>query len=143
MTQSVKATVADKVLLELPDLARKLKAFPFPGVDVVVGVGTGGIVPASLVAYELERPLYIIQLNYRAPDNTPQRSEPELLSPFVLMGSQRVLLVDDVCVTGQTLTRAKESLTGHSVTSFVLKGRADLVLLPDLGSCIALPWRDF
>ena len=137
------ASVDTKVRLELPDLARRLKAFDFPEVDVVVGIGTGGIVPASLVAYRLELSLHIIHLNYRAKDNTPQRPEPELLSPFMLPGSQRVLLVDDVCVTGQTLQRAKETLAGHEVTSFALKGRADLVLYPDLGNCIELPWRDF
>ncbi|CAN5893499.1 hypothetical protein BH24DEI2_BH24DEI2_20960 [soil metagenome] len=136
-------TVATKVRLELPDIATRLKRTRLPEVDAVVGIATGGTVLASLVAYELERPLKLIRLNYRAPDNTPQRPWPELLEPFELDATmRRVLLVDDVSVSGQTLRQAQRYLDGLDVTTLVFKGRADIVLYPEVSTCIELPWRD-
>ena len=136
-------TVATKVRLELPDIAARLKRAPLPEVDIVVGIATGGTVLASLVAYQLERPLKLIHLNYRALDNTPQRSSPELLEPFELDATmRRVLLVDDVSVSGQTLQQARGHLDDRDVTTLVLKGRAEIVLYPEIRTCLELPWRD-
>ena len=139
-------TKKDKgVRLELPDISLRLKEAVAPlasAFDVVVGIGSGGIVPASLVAFELGLPLKIMRLNYRAPDNSPQREKPELLEAFSLAGRQNVLLVDDVSVSGATFKVARVYLQGHAVRTFALKGRADVSLYPEVKSCILLPWRD-
>jgi len=130
-----------KVSLDLVDIRARLRAAALPEVDVVVGVAMGGTVPASLVAYELGRPLRIVRLNYRAEDNTPQRPTPALLNPFELEPAfKRVLLVDDVSVTGKTLARAKALLPGRAVTTLVMKGCADLTLFPEVKSCVLWPW---
>ena len=132
------------VWLELPDIARRLKAAELPDADVVVGVATGGVVPASLVAYQLELPLHIMHLNFRAADNSPKRPRPELVQPFDLEPNfQNVLLVDDVSVSGATFLKAVGLLEGKNVTTFALKGKADIVLFPEVTSCIYLPWRDW
>ena len=47
---------------------------------MVVGIASGGTVPASLLAHQLRKPLALVTINFRAPDNTPQRPAPELLS---------------------------------------------------------------
>ena len=134
----------DGVTLTLPDIARRLKRAELPEVDVVVGIATGGVVPASLVAYRLELPLRIMHLNFRAIDNSPQRPEPELLQPFGLEPAfQNVLLVDDVSVTGATFSAARRILEDRQVTTFALKGKADIVLYSEVASCIYLPWRDW
>lgn len=131
-----------KVALDFLELRARLKRAALPEVDVVVGVATGGTVRASLVAYELGRPLRIVQLNYRAEDNTPQRSTPALLNPFELEPEfKRVLLVDDVSVTVKTLAAAKALLPGRVVTTLVMKGRADITLFPEVKSCVLWPWR--
>ncbi|MCA9837121.1 MAG: phosphoribosyltransferase [Trueperaceae bacterium] len=135
--------VATKVALELPDIAMRLKILDLPQVDVVVGIATGGIVPASLVAFHLGLPLEIMQINFRAADNKPQRPQPELLASFRLEGQKRVLLVDDVSVTGSTFQVAKNQLKNHHVTTLAIKGKADYVLYENLPSCILLPWRDY
>jgi hypoxanthine phosphoribosyltransferase len=132
----------DKLKLELPDIARRLKNTVFPDVDAVVGIATGGVAFASMVAFWLELPLYIMNVNYRNDSNRPQRAKPESLAPFILEQPQRLLLVDDVSVTGQTLEFAKSLLSTHTITTFVLKGKADSVLYPEVRSCILLPWRD-
>ena len=100
--------MTDKLPLDMAEISRRLKELTLPAVDLVVGVGTGGVVPASLVAYQLERPLAIVAINYRAVDNTPQHPAPVLLADGVQPApGTRILLVDDVSVTGQTLALAR------------------------------------
>jgi hypoxanthine phosphoribosyltransferase len=130
-----------KPKLEFRDLTRRLKALELPPADLVVGIATGGIVPASLVAFHLDVPLELMSINFRDAMNQPQRTDPELLAPFSGQGSgQRILLVDDVSVTGRTLEVARAQLLEHSVTTLVLKGKADFVLLPEISSCVIWPW---
>lgn len=148
-----------KVRLELPDIARKLKSLTLPDVDAVVGIATGGVAFASIVAFWLEKPLQVIHLNYRDENNKPRHVKPKLLEPFAIdsitfskgiyplvtpteNSSKHILLVDDVSVSGATLETAKNLLPDFQITSLVIKGKADFVLYPDVRACILLPWRD-
>ena len=132
----------DKVTLDFTTISRALKAFPLPDVDHIVGIASGGIVPASLIAHQLNRPLSLIEINYRARDNSPRYPRPVLLSWQPLpVGGQRVLLVDEVSVTGKTMAFARTFLTEHEVITFALKGKADYVLFPDIESCVNWPWK--
>lgn len=135
------AKPSTKVRLELPDIKARLKAQTLLQVGAVVGISTGGAVPAGLVAYELDLPLYTLAINYRAEDNRPQREAPELLTDIPAGLPERLLLVDDVSVTGQTLALARGLLAGHLVTTLVFKGRADIVLFPEVAACVHWPWR--
>jgi len=134
--------VETKVSLNFVTIAGRLKQTPLPQVDWVVGIATGGVVPASLVAYQLERPLSLLTINYRAPDNTPRHREPVLLhSAEINPDARHILLVDDVSVTGQTLDLARRLLKDRQVTTLVLKGQADVVLFPEIAACINWPWK--
>ncbi len=132
----------DKIGLDFTTISRALKAFPFPQVDHVVGIATGGIVPASLIAHQLNRPLSLIEINYRARDNSPRYPRPVLLSWQPLpVGGLRILLVDEVSVTGKTMEFAKTFFKEHNVITFALKGKADYVLFPEIASCVNWPWK--
>jgi hypoxanthine phosphoribosyltransferase len=134
--------VTDKVKLDFLTITHGIDAIHLPEVDMIVGIATGGIVPASLLAYKLGCPLSLISINYRAEDNNPQRPEPQVLETFTLPdGVKRILLVDDVSVSGQTIAAAKKLLMDYHVTSFVLKGKADLVVFPEIAECVAWPWK--
>lgn len=135
-------TVASpKLALDFQDVARRLKELVLPEVDVVVGIGTGGVVPACIVAYHLGAPLKIIHLNFRDADNKPRRDTPTLLEPFYgPPPGSRVLLVDDVSVSGATMAAARQHLPGCEVTTLAFKGKADLVVLPEVASCVVWPW---
>ena len=154
-------TQETKVRLELPDIARKLKSLTLPDVDAVVGIATGGVAFATMVAFWLEKPLHVIHLNYRDENNQPRHEKPTLLKPFDINAntfnkgiyplangeptensSKHILLVDDVSVSGATLETAKNFLPDFQITSLVIKGKADFVLYPDVRACILLPWRD-
>ncbi len=143
MKGGVTGVKSEKVKLEFSDVCARLDKLRLPPTDVVIGVATGGSVPAALLAYKLQTPLYTLQLNYRAEDNSPQRPAPELLYLPGLpdLRGKRVLLVDDVCVTGKTLAVACQYLAGADVTTFVLKGRADFVLFPEVTRCVYWPWK--
>ena len=131
-----------KVKLDFVQIAQRLKQCRLPDVDYVVGIGSGGIVPASLVAFHLERPLAILPINFRAPDNSPRHPTPQLLGQLDLPANARhLLLVDDVSVSGQTLSIAKEALTGYQITTLVMKGQADFVLFPEIAACVNWPWK--
>ena len=131
-----------EVILDMPSITQRLKSMVFPAVDHVVGIATGGTVPASLIAYHLEVPLSLLHINYRAASNQPQRQAPELLQPLDIPPSpSRILLVDDVCVTGATLAFASRLLENRTVTTCVLKGTADLVAFPEIQACVRWPWK--
>jgi hypoxanthine phosphoribosyltransferase len=133
-------TASAKLPLGFDEIAARLAALDLPEVDLVVGVASGGTVPAGLLAYRLGVPLTLLRINFRAGDNRPQRPRPELLSPAQLPTDRRILLVDDVSVSGATLDLAKELLVGNRVVTLVLKGRGDHVAFPEVASCVVWPW---
>jgi hypoxanthine phosphoribosyltransferase len=132
----------DKVELSFSQISRRLRHLNLPDVDLVLGIATGGIVPASLVAHQLDKPLSLVRINHRAEDNTPVHAEPVvLLPPDIPADARHVLLVDDVSVSGKTLTRARQLLEGREVTTLVMKGSADFVVFPDIAACVLWPWK--
>jgi hypoxanthine phosphoribosyltransferase len=134
--------VAPKVVLDFLEIRQRLQQCRLPDVDRVVGIGSGGIVPAALAAYQLARPLSILPINFRSPDNTPRYDNPQLLEEiFIPAEDQHLLIVDDVSVSGKTLTLAIRSLEGHQITTLVMKGQADFVLFPEVAECVQWPWQ--
>ena len=130
------------VTLTFSDIAQAIRNAKLPTCDLVVGIGRGGIVPACLVAYELQQPLHVTWVTYRDDDNRPRYDTPRLMRPSVLPAHVRkILLVDDVSVTGKTLELASATLCGQEVTTLVLKGSADIVLFPHIQSCVDWPWN--
>ena len=98
--------------------------------------------PASLMAFHLALPLHILWFNYRDSKNRPIHTRPRLEDAAVgLPENGRILLVDDVSVSGKTLDEAVNLLGGRSVTTLVLKGHADIVLFPSITECIVWPWK--
>jgi uncharacterized protein len=125
-------------------IVERLKHWRFPDrLDGVVAIATNGVVPAVLVAQRLGLEMKVIALNYRDEANEPRHTEPRLLSPAPDLGAwKRVLLVDDVWVTGRSWRAARAALpAGVEVLPFVLKGRVDFALIRDIDGCVQWPWR--
>src|SRR5262245_54399409 len=130
---SEREIVMDNVKLDFTEIAERVRKIDLPQVDLVVGIATGGTVPASLVAYRLNVPLVMMQINYRDETNTPQHDAPVLLNdPAIPTEKRRILLVDDVSVSGKTLDFARTVLSGHEIQTLVLKGHADHVVFPEI-----------
>jgi uncharacterized protein len=130
------------VPLSFREISDRLKQTALPETDVVIGIGSGGLVPASVVAFHLNAELQVMVLNYRDEQNTPRYEEPKLLqSPLGELEGKRILLVDDVSVSGKTMQAALEHLKGLDVKTLAMKGKADYVLFPEIKDCVQWPWK--
>ena len=131
-----------KANLVLPEIAERIRKIQFPDIDLVVGIASGGVVPASLVAFHLNKPLDVMAIKYRDEDNNPRYDVPQLLAEInePIIG-KHILLVDDVSVSGKTLETAKALLDNCEVTTFVLKGQADISAFPEVATCVNWPWK--
>ena len=126
------------------DISARIAAWRFPaGIDGVVGIATGGVVPAALVAQHLRVGLKTIVVNFRDELNEPRGAEPTVLSAAPDLGAwRRVLLVDDVYVSGKSWHAARAMLPPDvEVLPFVLKGKVDFALIRDLDGCVQWPWK--
>ncbi|MCY4159798.1 MAG: phosphoribosyltransferase family protein [Bacteroidetes bacterium] len=133
--------VTDLPVIKFETICTALRNTKLPSTDLVVGIGSGGVTLAAIAAYELNTSLEIVWLNYRDPNNRPIHVAPQLYQPFsVPPKTNRVLLVDDVVVSGKTMNAAKKLLTGTEVTTLALKGIADIILFPNINSCVQWPW---
>ncbi len=132
------------VPLSFKKISERLRQMDLPDFDLVIGIGTGGVVPASLVAFHLNCELVVITLNYRDENNTPQHEAPVVLKglpeDFNLKG-KKVLLVDDVSVSGKTINQALEALNTPGIQTLAMKGKADYVLFPEIKDCVKWPWK--
>lgn len=132
----------NKIDLGFAQISAALHQVSIQDIDCIVGIAEGGILPASLLAHQLRLPLYLLKINYRAPDNSPQREAPALLGNIPeLPPVTRLLLVDDVSVSGKTLELARKLLAPHKIVTFTLKGQADHVLFPEIKACVNWPWK--
>jgi len=135
--------MATKQPLSLKSIKERLLQFTIPETDLVLGIGRGGIEPAKLVAEKTGKPLLLVAVNYRDDENIPQRNAPVILENLIIpfeKGS-RILLVDDVSVSGKTLETVKKKLRDYQVITLVFKGKADYVLFPEINTCVEWPWK--
>lgn len=130
------------VPLSFREISERLRQTALPETDIVIGIGSGGIVPAGIVAFYLNAELKLMVLNYRDVTNKPLYDEPVIISkPDLDLEGKRILLVDDVSVTGSTMNKALEQLKGLNVKTLVMKGKADYVLFPEIKDCVKWPWK--
>lgn len=130
--------------LSYTDILARLDHWRFPeGIDGVVGIATGGVVPAALAAERLRVELRVIALNYRDESNEPRFETPRLLAPVPdVAGWRRILLVDDVWVSGTSWKAARALLPAEAeVLPFVMKGKVDWALIRDVDGCVQWPWK--
>ena len=135
-------TDSQLVSIEFETIRRTLHNTILPDSDLVVAIGSGGVVFSAMVAYKMNAPMSVMWLNYRGANHQPLRSKPKLCQPFHLpQGVKNILLVDDVVVSGKTIQVAKDILQETQITTLALKGHADIVLFPEIKSCVQWPWN--
>lgn len=139
---------ASPVDLDFPRIVERVRSADLPArheVDAVVAIARGGTVPGALIAYRLERPLRLLRLTFRDDANQPERDAPTAVGDLPDVRGQRIVLVDDVTVSGATLRRATALLGAAETVTVAFKGRpgtADVVLFPDVPRCVRWPWFD-
>jgi len=131
------------VPLSFKEISERLKQMDLPDIDLVIGIGSGGVPPATFVAFYLNAELEVMTLNYRDENNNPRYDEPKVLyQPLWNLKGKRILLVDDVSVSGKTINAALEVLKGYNVKTLAMKGKADFVLFPEIKDCVKWPWKE-
>ena len=76
--------------------------------EIIVGIAKGGVLPAAVLASLLRREFYPIRLSRRH-DESIVRQQPILLAPMpAAVGGRRVMVVDEIAVTGETLRLATQ-----------------------------------
>jgi len=125
-------------------LLRKIKNIKFDNFDLIIGIGRGGIIPASIISYLLKKELRIVNIKFRDDDNKIIYKNPKITNKdnFKInnkIKNIKILLVDDVSRTGKTLEAAKGLFSGNRIKTFVINGNADYSLF-DTKECLRLPW---
>lgn len=132
---------ADVTAIGFLELTRRLAELELPPIDLVVGIGRGGVVPAALAAQRLACDLRVLPVRFRDDAHRPERTEPLVMPPTFDVAGRRVLLVDDVARTGATLRAAAQVLAGAAaIHTLVVAGNAEYALF-QTDSCIAWPWQ--
>ena len=129
----------DLTIREIKDRVEKLI---LPSFDLIIGIATGGTVPAGLIAYKTGIEMQVLGINYRDENNNPRYEQPVLLNKADNnYKNKNLLIIDDVSVTGKTLDLAKSILKGNNIKTLVFKGKADFVLFPEINTCVNWPWK--
>lgn len=102
--------------------------------EIILGVARGGLYPATLISHVLQVELYPIRLTRRVRDvRTFERPQWRVEPPEEVSG-QRVLVVDEISGSGETLTMVKEralALGAAEVRSAVMYAHTWGVDVPD------------
>ncbi len=78
--------------------------------QVIVGIARGGLYAGTLISHLLRKDFYAIYLTRRHLDVKVSEQPQWLVRPPELVRGQRVLVVDEICSSGDTLRMAKEEL---------------------------------
>ena len=99
-------------------------------IDVIVGISRGGLLTAVQISHLLQTPM--VTVDYSSEKGA---GESEHVNGVPQVTKQRILLVDDLCDTGNTMKELHEvyESRGHEVTSAVVyhKTFADQLYIPD------------
>jgi adenine/guanine phosphoribosyltransferase-like PRPP-binding protein len=124
------------------EIIQRLDRLDIPRFDMVVGIATGGVIPAALVATKIHADLMTLRVEFRDKDNQILYSRPRVHADGRLPeGITSILIVDDVAVTGKTMNAVRALWPKKNIQTLVFKGKADYVLLPEVDTCVNWPWK--
>ena len=128
--------------LSFEEISCRIRTATIPIVDCVLGILNGGLVPASLIAHQLRKPLHFLSINYRDENNNPRYETPQLLMNHLpKLSGEHILVVDDVSVSGETLRLAKAKLKDYRVTIHGYYWRRQILSsFPHINECVNWPW---
>jgi len=102
--------------------------------ELILAVGRGGFYPGTLIAHMLQTEMYPIRLSRRVNDIVKYRIPQWLVEPPTLVNGRRILIVDEICDSGATLSIVKEkveTMDSVDVRSAVLYSHTWGAAIPD------------
>src|SRR5512145_28070 len=76
--------------------------------EIILAIGRGGYYPGTLIAHMLQAEIYPVRLSRRVHDVVTYDHPIWLVRPPELVRDRRVLVVDEISSTGETLTMVKQ-----------------------------------
>lgn len=118
--------------------------------DFIVGVGRGGLIPATILAYKLKKK--VMSFGIKTYDDTVQTDKYVIYQPInIPTKASRILVVDDICDTGNTFNIIRDiygkekHLTIEFASLFVKDSKSHLVdyygLSVSDGIWLDFPWE--
>ena len=107
--------------------------FPFRP-ELILAIGRGGFYPGTLIAHILQTELYPIRLSRRVNDRIIYQTPQWLIEPPPEVKGKRVVIVDEICDSGQTMLMVKERVEGmgaEEVRGVVLYAHSRGTAVPD------------
>ena len=102
--------------------------------DIILAVGRGGFYPGTLIAHLLQTEIYPIRLSRRVNDVITYKNPQWLVEPPSIIKNKQVVIVDEICSTGETITIIKnkvETIGAKAIKSAVLYAHSKGVAIPD------------
>ena len=76
--------------------------------EIVIAVGRGGFYPGTLISHMLRIEIYPVRISRRFKDVIKHKKPKWLVKPPKLVKDRRVLIVDEISSTGETLIKVKK-----------------------------------
>jgi hypoxanthine phosphoribosyltransferase len=102
--------------------------------EIILPIGRGGYYPGTLIAHLLQVELFPIRLSRRVDDIVTYQSPKWIVMPPRTVKNRRVLIVDEICSTGETISIVKEKVTAmgaQAIRSAVLYAHRKGASVPD------------
>jgi hypoxanthine phosphoribosyltransferase len=102
--------------------------------ELILPIGRGGYYPGTLLAHLLQVELFPVRLSRRVNDIVKYKDPRWIISPPAEVAQRRVLVVDEICDSGQTISMVKEktlALGASLVKSAVLYAHTRSINGPD------------
>jgi uncharacterized protein len=72
--------------------------------EIILPIGRGGYYPGTLMAHILQIEVFPVRLSRRVDDQVVIETPRWLIEPPALVSGKRILIVDEMCSTGETIT---------------------------------------
>jgi len=102
--------------------------------EIILAIGRGGYYPGALIAHILQVEPYPVRVSRRVNDIVTYQNPQWLVEPPPVIKDRRVLIVDEICCTGETLSMVKrrvEALGAKEIRTAVLYAHTGSTSAPD------------
>jgi hypoxanthine phosphoribosyltransferase len=102
--------------------------------EIILAVGRGGYYPGTLISHMLRVEIYPVRISRRVNDVVKHKKPKWLVKPPKLVKGRRVLIVDEISSTGETLLKVKkrvEKMGAAEVRSAVMYAHSWGTDVPD------------
>ena len=102
--------------------------------NIILAIGRGGYYPGTLIAHLLQVELYPVRLSRRVNDIVKYHSPQWLVEPPQVVKGRRILIVDEICSSGETISMVKQkvkAMGASTIRSAVLYAHSQGVSVPD------------